>query len=257
MDSGTGRVRSSLCIVAVACAAAGCDRSTVGGVATALAEREQVDFNYLVLQPDANGRYTIRMNYSPACADHVFDLNQLSDMLRSKQFELTHIIGGRPVTVNAVFSFDKLGECFTPGEARYENEALSEPVTDANGMVTGRKRPQTAILTKLVDPELSGNGVLNVLAYEFRLVGQTASSSRAPGLVAVTTAEVPASLVGGSSGIYTAANVNPSYAEAQVVDVLGSPDRFTATFSFLGKADPADDQLLLVWDGDMVLRTDL
>lgn len=259
MDSGTGRVRSSLCIIAVACAIAGCDRSTVGSVATALAEREQIDFNYLVLQPDDDGLYTLQMNYATGCTDYKFTLEQLSDMLTTKQFELTRTFGGGPTTVTATFSFDKLGECFTAEEARYENDALSEPVTDANGTVTGRKRPQTAILTKLVDPEFSGSGVVNVLAYEFNLVGQTESATRAPDALAITTAEVPASLVGGSSGVYTAANVGSldAYAEGQVLEVLTGPDRFTGTFSFLAKADPADNALLLVWDGDLVLRTDL
>ena len=228
-----------------------------GSAATALAEREQVDFNYLLLQPDANGLYTMRMNYATGCTDYAFDLNQLSEMLRTKQFELTRIVGGGPTTVSATFSFEKLGECFTHGEARYENDALSEPVVDANGTVTGRKRPQTAILTKLVDPEFSGTGVVNVLAYDFKLVGQTASASRAPGVLTVTTAEVPALLVGGAAGVYTTSNVSPDFAEARVLEVLGSPDRFTAAFSFLGKADPATDELLLVWDGDLVLRTDL
>lgn len=257
METGTGRVRSVLCIVAVTCGAAGCDRSTVGTVATALAEREQIDFNYIVLQPDANGIYTLPMNYGGRCNDLHFDLNDLSDMLRTGQFDLAAAFGSGPPTGNAAFSLDKLGECFTPGEVKHENDALSEPVTDANGTVTGRKRPQTSITTKLVDPGFSGSGVVNVLAYQFRLVGQTASATRAPGALQVTTAEVPASMVGVASGVFAASNVNPAYAQAEVLDVLTNPDRFTGSFSFLAKTDPADGQLLLVWDGDLVLRTDL
>jgi hypothetical protein len=244
-------------IVLITGSIGGCDRGTVGSVATALSEREQLDFNYLLLQPDANGFYALRMNYATGCTDYLFDANQLSDMLRTKQFELTRTIGGGPTTVPATFTFDKLGECVTPGEVKYENDALSEPVTDANGNVTGRKRPQSAILTKLVDPEFSSAGVVNVLVYDINIVGQTASATRAPGSVEVTTVEVPASLVGGPTGVFGAANMNPAYSEASVVDVLTGPDRFTGTFSFLAKTDPADNQVLLVWDGDMVLRTDL
>ncbi len=257
MHPGLRRLRSAIWIVVFVCVSSACDRSTVGNVADALAEREQLDFNYLVLQPDANGLYALRMNYATGCTDYLFDQNQLSDMLRTGQFELTRTIGGGPTTVTAPFSFDKLGECFTAGEVKYENDALSEPVTDPNGNVTGRKRPQTAIGTKLVDPEFGSDGVVNVLAYDINLVGQTASATRAAGDLQLLTAEVPASLVGGSSGVFTAANMNPAYTEAGVVDVLTGPDRFTGTFSFLGKTDPADGQILLVWDGDLVLRTDL
>jgi hypothetical protein len=91
---------------------------------------------------------------------------------------------------------------------------LSEPVTDANGNVMGRKRPQTAIGTKLDDPEFGSDGVINVLAYDLNLVGQTASATRAPGELGVLIAEVPASLVGAASGVFVAANVNPPYAQA-------------------------------------------
>ena len=257
MLPGIKRSRIWFGISFIACGVAGCDRATVGGVAAGLSQLEQLDFNYLVLQPDANGMYALRMNYATGCTDYRFDQNQLADMLGTKQFELTRTIGGGPTTVAATFTFDKLGECFTPNELKYENDALSEPVTDANGTITGRKRPQSAIGTKLVDPELSSAGVLNVLVYDITIVGQTTTRTRNPGVVQLTVAEVPASLVGGSSGVYAEANTNPKYSEASLVDVLSNPDRFTATFSFLAKPDPGSDEFVLVWDGDMVLRTDL
>jgi hypothetical protein len=257
MFRGASHWKPAVTVLLVACSTGGCDRSTVGSVATALSEREQLDFNYLLLQPNGDGLYVLRMNYATGCTDYLFDANQLSDMLRTKQFELTRTIGGGPTTVTATFTFDKLGECFTPGEVKYENDALSEPVQDANGNITGRKRPQSAIGTKLVDPELSSAGVMNVLAYDINIVGQTTNQTPAPGNVQLTTAEVPATLVGAPSGVFAASNMNPAYSEASLADVLSNPDRFTGAFSFLAKPDPASDQILLVWDGDIVLRTDL
>jgi len=257
MLSGIRQARATICLAVIACSCAACDRATLGSAATALSEREQIDFNYLLLQPDADGLYTLRMNYTTGCTDYLFDANQLSDMLRTRQFELTRTIDGGTTTVSARFTFEKLDECLAAGEVKYENDALSEPVMDANGNVTGRKRPQTSIGTKLVDPEFGSDGVVNVLAYDVNLVGQTASATRTPGELGVLTAEVPASLVGATSGVFAAANVNPSYAEASVLEVLTAPERFTGTFSFLGKMNPADGPILLVWDGDVVLRTDL
>jgi hypothetical protein len=85
------------------------------------------------------------------------------------------------------------------------------------------------------------------VAYDLNLVGQTASATRAPGELGVLIAEVPASLVGAASGVFAAANVNPPYAQAAVLEVLTAPERFTGTFSFLGRTDPTGGRFS--WSG--------
>lgn len=72
MLSGIRHARATISLAVIACAA--CDRATLGSAATVLSEREHIDFNYLVLQPDANGLYALRMNYATGCTDYLFML---------------------------------------------------------------------------------------------------------------------------------------------------------------------------------------
>jgi hypothetical protein len=233
-----------------------CDRATVGTVATGVAQLETFDFFFLKLQP-VNGLYTIRTDLGSGCADRSFNRSALVDMLNTKTFEFTQVIGGGPVTVNAGFTFESMEACIAnPVEVKFDTDDLSVAGVDANGNPV-RTRPEN-IGFDLVEASLSSGGVLNVNVFEIKVIGTTTSRTAVPGPVDVSTAEIPDGQTGGGSGVFTFDNLNPTYIEAELTNVLTNPDRFTATFSFLAKkADPADPELLLVWDGDMVLRTDL
>jgi hypothetical protein len=254
---------SGLCSVwlgisAVWLTSAGCNPTSIGAVSTVVAHAEVFRFNYLRLQPDGSQRYTLRMDLGSGCADHSFDAQELADVLTTKQFQLTQVIGGRPVTVTATFTFAALSQCSAQNEVRFETDQLTEKVRDANGNVTGLQRPESPFGAHLVDPKLSAAGVLNVRVFDEHVRGQTQSQTKAPGPLANPTAEVPAAHVGGVAGaVYSASNVSPPYIEGSLDQVLANPDRFTATFSFLAKTDPVSAEILLVWDGEMVLRTDL
>jgi hypothetical protein len=241
--------------VAAAVALSGCG----SGVPQAIAEQEQVDYYFQRLQPDANGQYALKMDLGSGCRDYLFTAAGLADALRTKQFQHTHNLGSGPVTVTASLTLDAITTCHpaTAGEVKFVSAQLSEPFTDANGNPAKRRPKDPNTLLSLVVTELSNGGVLNVGVNGFKLIGTTVSRSDAPGPITISTAEVPAGQVGGSSDLFAQTNLNPAYAEAELTNVLTNPNRFTVTFAFLAKTDPTSNEILLVWDGDMVLRTDI
>jgi len=247
------RIRLLGCLAAAWLASAGCTPSTVGTLSGAVAAAEVFRFDYLKLDPDASGRYALPMDLGngSGCQNHLFDRYELSDMLHTRQFPAGRVVG------NLTFSFDQLSAC-SPNEVRFETDQLVELVRDDTGNVTGRRRPENEFGAHLVDVALHSDGVLDVHVYDEHILGQTASRSRAPGALAITVAEVPAAHVNGPTGaVYAAANANPAYTEGSLDQILANPSRFTATFSFLANTSPGSSELLLVWDGEMVLRTDL
>lgn len=234
----------ALCGVLVALAA--CGPSPLPG---AVARAEQFDFNYLLLPRDANGQVTVRMNPDTVCRDYLFGEAELADALRTKQFQQG--------AVTLAFRFEAIEACQTVGEVKFETAALSEAFTDANGN-QARRRPHNAVGLADVVSELSPGGVMEVAVFGIKINGTTASRTAAPGPIVVTSAEVPAGRVGSqASGLFEQAKASPAYVEAQLTNVLANPNRFTASFAFLAKTDPAGNEVLLVWDGDIVLRTDI
>lgn len=244
------------CLIVCSATLGACDPS----VGRAIAHAESFNFSYQRLQPDPaqQGKYALKMNLGSGCKNYFFSASELADALRTKQFQLTHIIGGRPTTVTASLTFDAISECDTARqEVRYETLQLSEEFTDANGN-KARRRPKDQIGLPLVTAEFStAGGVMEVSVENIKLIGNTVSRTGAPGPLAFTTIEVPAAKVGGGSGVYVALNLNPQFVEAKLSSVLANPDRFAAEFAFLAKTDPASNEILLVWDGGLVLRTDI
>lgn len=229
------------------------------GLPQAIAEQEQVDYYFQRLQPDANAQYALKMDLGSGCKNYLFTAPGLADALRTKQFQHTHNLGSGPVTVTASLTLDSITTCHaaSAGEVKFVSAQLSEPFTDANGNQAKRRPKDPNTLLPFVVVELSNGGVLNVGVNGFKLIGTTVSRSDAPGPITISTAEAPARQVGGSSGFFAQTNLNPAYAEAELTNVLTNPNRFTVTFAFLAKTDPASNEILLVWDGDMVLRTDI
>lgn len=222
-----------------------------GPLGPAIAEQEVFDFYFQRLQPDANGQYALKMNLGSGCRDYLFSEAALADALRTKQFQIT-----QPPVRTASLTFEAITECQTPPqEVKFESAQLSQPFTDPNGN-PARRRPHSGLGADVV-AELSTGGVMQVAVMGIKVNGTTTSRTNTPGPIDLTSAEAPAAQVGASSGLYSHANVNPLYAEARLTNVLASPNRFTAEFSFLAKTDPASPELLLVWDGDLVLRTDI
>jgi len=235
----------------------GCDRSAVGNVATALAKAEVFDFDYMVLQPGSDGKFTLRMDLGSGCEDFSFTEDELAQTLSTKQFPITHSIGGRTIPVNATFAFHALDDCVTSSEVKFETDDLSVAITDAAGNVTGRDRPESAIGIHLVDTDLSAGGVLEVNVFGIKVIGTTDSRTLDPGPVTLSTGEVPAGKIGRSGAPFEHVVLIPPYGEASLDEVLSNPSRFTASFAFLAKTNTGGPELLLVWDGDMVLRTDI
>lgn len=249
-----------LSLVLVACALlAGCQRDAAQRVATAIAQLEQIDFNFIVLQADSNERYHLAIDSGSGCTDYLFSRSELAEMLVRGSWDVTRTVGAHDVTSRFPFSFEQLEPCVTAQEVVIGNDQLSIPRTDEQGTVIGRQRELTIGGGKLVDASLSNNGQLEVRLRSkgINMVGTTVSRSRAAGPVVPSRVEFDGTLFSLSAGNFAAEDVIPVYAVAEIRDVLNDPKRFTATFSFLA-ARPADtSQLVLVWDGDMVMRTDL
>jgi hypothetical protein len=231
-------------IVAFAVLVASCGPSNVP---QRLAEAEQFDFNFVLLQPDQSGKLKLRMNLDTVCRDYLFSEGELADALRTKQFQVNNVA--------FTLRLDAIAPCQSVGEVKFQTPQLSQPFTDANGN-PGRQRPHSGLLADVVT-ELSNGGVMEVAVFGVKVNGTTTSRTMTPGAIDLTSAEVPSGQVGGMSGLFSHANLNPTYAEAQLTNVLANPSRFTAEFSFLAKTDPASPEVLLVWDGDMVLRLDV
>jgi len=224
-----------------------------------IAEAELFKFTYVRLLPGANGQVKLRMNPDTVCRDYFFSEAELVDALRTKQFQRSN--------VTLAFSFDKIGPCQPTSEVRHWGTRevngvavpdMREPFTQPDG-TPGLRRPHNVGGFAEVVTELSSGGVLQVAVFGIKINGTTRSRSltAAPEPVDITSAEVPGAKVGAPSGLFAHANVNPNYAQVTLTNVLANPNQFTADFSFLAKSDAAGGELLLVWDGEMVLRLDI
>lgn len=239
--------RIGIAFAAFVCAGAlaGCGPNPLPG---AIAQAEQIDFNFVRLQPDASGRLVLKLSLDTVCRDYFFSEAELANALRTKQFQVNNVT--LTLRLEAI--------CQPVGEVKFETAQLSETFTDANGNPARRRPHDPNTLLSLVVTELSPGGVMEVAAFGTKLNGTTTSRTATPGPIDITSAEVPAGQVNSpASGLFSHANLNPTYVEARLTNVLTNPNRFTAEFAFLAKTDPSSSEVLLVWDGDMVLRTDI
>lgn len=252
----TALVPTTLLVVGLGASLTGCNSQNAADAAAALARAEVFDFYYLKLSPDAAGDYILSLDLGSGCEDFAFTELELADMLNSKQFPITQTVGGRVIGVNASFAWDALTDCASLNEVKYETDDLSVEVRNNANEVIGRDRPEGSFGIDLVDVDLDA-GQVSVLVFGNQLIGQNAARTNQPGaLTFVSTAKIDGNAVGGSTD-YEFTNVATPYIEASLDAVLTDPPRFTTSFAFLAKTASSDPEILLVWDGDLVLRTDL
>ncbi|HTO53285.1 MAG TPA: hypothetical protein VMR50_07855 [Myxococcota bacterium] len=221
-------------------------------LATGVANAEAFRFRWLRLTPDANGLYTFQLMRNNCNTFHLSAID-LAGALNTKQFTIP--VNGAPQTFP--FSFEALGACSPDNETVFETDQLEVTTTDPNG-VTQVTRPKDDVGATLADAKFNSVGRLDVKIYGGRLFANSPSNAKTTGSYTVSAAEVPSSQVGASAGaLYTAANQNPAYQVVTVDQILSGPERLTGSFSFLAKSDTSSTELLIVWDGEMVLRTDL
>jgi hypothetical protein len=245
----TGLCFASLCLGTLALA--GCQAlATLGG---AVSQVEVFSYSYVRLTPDVNGKVALRLDLGIGCDEWRIDKSALAQALSTGH--LTIPTAPAPTTVP--FSFESLQRCMTLAERRFETTDLEELVRDANGKVTGKRRPSNAAGLKLVDAGISSGGVISARVFGFQFAANTVSSSAAPGPLENNEMDVPQDQVAGASASYSTLNENPTYFQGTLLDVLDNPPRISLNFSFLAKTTTGSPELLLVGDGEMVMRTDL
>ncbi|MDB5928200.1 MAG: hypothetical protein JWN13_7136 [Betaproteobacteria bacterium] len=226
---------------------AGCSSPGGSQVPGAIAQAESFNFRYVKLRKAADGTYPVMIQFNNRCEQSSFDEAQLLDVFRTGLYPRT--IGGGPVNVG--FTFDLFAACNTVPEVRYETRDLVEAVADANGNVTYH-HPHS------VDAGLSAAGALNIAVYNLLMFVFNASQVQATGPMALDRIDVPGDRVGGAQGdTYSTNNVTSPFFIFNLSGIYASPGRLAGDFAFTAKKTSNDDELLVVWDGDFVLRNDI
>jgi hypothetical protein len=254
------RVSTVAVMVPVALLVASCSPEQRRVVA-ALGQVEQVDFYYLLLPANQSGDFTLNLHLDGTCRNYSFSRAALEVLLRDRQLTISN--------VSVPFTFEALEKCLpAPADpnvppfpqVKITNDQLSQAATDAAG-ATIRVRPQSGAVAggTQVDARLSGSGQL-----EFRdrirgvnLVGAIASGSKQPGPGTFSAAEFSAGLFGRSGVDFTLDPGSDYYTGLELKSVSSNPERFAATFALTAAQAGVSDEVLLIWDGDLVLRTDL
>lgn len=249
-------------IVAATLALGGCSeeqRQSATNVLDALAQVEQIKFKYLLLAPDPAGDYTLSIDGGAGCTDYRFSQQALAELFRDRQIDVTRTIGGGPVTSTLQFTTEMLDPCGTPQTVQFDTPDLSIEVRDANGNVTGRARAELGIQNPDVRARLTAGGQMQVRLQTagLNLVGQTVRGTReANQEITLSAAEISGNLVGRPGEEFRAGHALHPYSSAKLVALRSNPAGFTATFTLIAKTATGED-ILLVWDGDLNLRTDL
>lgn len=69
---------------------------------------------------------------------------------------------------------------------------------------------------------------------------------------------LPGGPLGSASGdTYTTANIVDPFIVFNLSGIYSNPGRTAGDFAFSAKKAPNDDDLLVMWDGEFVLRTDI
>jgi hypothetical protein len=223
----------------------------VGQVAGAVAQAELFKFKHLRLHRDPAGIYGLTIKIVNQCRTTQFTEDQLFETFRTGVYRRT--AGGvvADTGVEFQFTFDLMAACNSPGEVHYETADLVVPVTDANGNVT-YQHPHG------IDADLSGGGVLDINIIDDHFHVYNPAQVKATGPMTLDRIEIPGGVAGGSSGdTYTTANIVNPYFVFNLTGILANPGRVAGDFAFTAKKAPNDDDLLVVWDGEFVLRTDI
>jgi hypothetical protein len=89
-------------------------------------------------------------------------------------------------------------------------------------------------------------------------VTDASGNVKAIGPMVLDRIEIAGGAVGGASGdTYSTANIVGPYFVFNLTGILSNPGRVAGGFAFTAKKAINDDDLLVVWDGEFVLRTDI
>jgi hypothetical protein len=100
--------------------------------------------------------------------------------------------------------------------------------------------------------------VLTIAVFNVLLFGTNPQQVKATGPLTPDRIEVPGAHVGGSpTATYSIANVISPYQVFNLTGIYTNPHRVAGGFAFTAKKAQNDDELLVLWDGDFVLRTDI
>ena len=242
----TVRVRAIVSLICLTMVIAGCaTQQGAGQLAGAIAQAESLNFRFLRFTKNPDGKYPVMIQFNKQCDVSLFTEDELIDVFKTGVYPRT--IGGGPVNVG--FTFDFLAACNSPGELRFETRDLV-----AESTVT----PGTYLHPVEVDIELSDGGVLTIAVFNVLLFGQNPARVKATGPITPTRIEVPGARVGGpQTATYSVSNVRNPYQVFNLNGIHTSPDRVAGVFAFTAKKVQDDNELLVVWDGDFVLRTDI
>jgi hypothetical protein len=222
-----------------------------GQVAGAVAQAELFTFKHVRLQRDADGTYDVNIKIVDVCRKTRFTQDQLFETFRNGNYRRTAAGLVESTGSEFPFTFDLLAACNSPGELRFETANLTEPVVDADGNVT-YPHPHG------IDADLSGGGVLDINIGDFHFHVYNPAHVKAPGPMTLDRIELPGDSVGGASAdTYTSANIVNPYFAFDLTGIPVNPGRVAGEFAFTAKKAPNDDDLLVVWDGEFVLRTDI
>lgn len=238
----------------------GCDGDGAK-ITQGIAQMEVFDFQYRLIQKDSEDKYPVsfKVNDELGCRAAKLTEETLASVLKTRRIPTIALIpagGFPPTTAIAEITHDMMTPCPPVHELKHESSDLVDvdPRTDA------RSRPGDVTIKVL-----GGNSNPTQLTFSIHgvqiLVSTQSDGPLVTGPMKVDSIDIPAGLVGGAGGsyIYDANNLigNRHYAEFILKEILTDPYRLVAEFSFMAKKDPEDDEILIAWDGDLVLQPNL
>jgi len=248
----TSHLRNLVLLLFCAIVSAACSNLRgAGQVAGAVAQAETFQYKHVRLHRDAAGIYGVNIKIVNQCRLTRFTEDRLFEAFNTGAYHRTAAGDAADTGDEFQFTFDLLAACNTPGEVHFDTADLVEPVTDANGNVTYH-HPHG------IDADLSGGGVLAIDVIDHHLHVYSASHVKATGPMVLDRIEIAGGAVGGASGdTYSTANIVGPYFVFNLTGILSNPGRVAGDFAFTAKKAVNDDDLLVVWDGEFVLRTDI
>jgi hypothetical protein len=251
------KLKVSFATALLAVSLAACTPSFFGTLSGAVTQAESFRYTYLKLRESTDGRYLLPVRaVGGGCTTASLTQAELESAIRSHRVVINHPGSSRlptpgPVTVAFDLSAD-LGACGMGQIVEFATEDLQVITYDSNHVVTGRSRDLS------VSAKYGNDGIARISVKGFALSGQVAGRSRSTGAILLPEFAVSGSQVqGNASDRYVSSSVGTPIADASVSTVADDPARVGINFSFMAKTAANAKQVLLVWDGSLMMRTDL
>lgn len=234
-----------------------CSSSTINLFASAVTQAESFRYSYLRLRADTGGRYVLPVRgIGGGCTAASVTESEIKDALRTSRIQIQHVRSGSPpvsAPVTVAFDLDAdLDACGMGRIVEHGVDTLQVVTLDSSGAVTNRSRAAG------VEAKYGNDGIARISVQGFLLNGQVASRSHATGQLYLPTFEVAAGQVQGTRGArYSSENVASPYAQGTVTTIEHNPERVGIEFRFMAKPAPDAGEILLVWGGSLMMRTDL